>query len=121
MKQYSFYQFSLNMSRKVYAMAGGITGLASLWTMVFIGYDRYNVIVGGFSTTPVSKLKEIFTQTRHIKIMIMTRFSFFGPCVTTAEGAGLHTFCMGLLNPCTSLAFCRSMGKILSRGKLKSP
>ena len=25
----------------LYGLAGGITGLCSLWTLVFIGYDRY--------------------------------------------------------------------------------
>jgi len=40
-----------------YGLWGGITGLCSLWTLVFIGYDRYNTIVGGFTAQPFSKIK----------------------------------------------------------------
>lgn len=30
---------------ELYAMIGGLCGGASIWTMVFIALDRYNVIV----------------------------------------------------------------------------
>jgi len=36
----------------LYGLAGGITGLCSLWTLVFIGYDRNNVIVNGLKARP---------------------------------------------------------------------
>ena len=54
---YNNYWIFGKLGCKIYAAAGGVTGLCSLWTMVFIGYDRYNVIVGGFTATPVSKMK----------------------------------------------------------------
>eukprot|EP00088_Acartia_fossae_P045054 TRINITY_DN4816_c0_g1_i1.p1 TRINITY_DN4816_c0_g1~~TRINITY_DN4816_c0_g1_i1.p1 ORF type:complete len:371 (-),score=48.69 TRINITY_DN4816_c0_g1_i1:359-1471(-) len=44
-----------------YGLWGGITGLCSLWTLVFIGYDRYNTIVGGFSSKPFTNLKAILS------------------------------------------------------------
>lgn len=34
--------------------AGAITGIASIWTLSFISYDRYNVIVKGVSGTPLT-------------------------------------------------------------------
>ena len=39
---------------KVYACIGGIFGVASIMTMVVIGYDRYNVIVKGFKGTKIT-------------------------------------------------------------------
>ena len=33
---------------------GAVTGLCSIWTLVFISYDRYNVIVNGVGGTPLS-------------------------------------------------------------------
>jgi len=33
---------------------GAITGIASIWTLSFISYDRYNVIVKGVSGTPLT-------------------------------------------------------------------
>jgi len=42
-----------------YGLWGGITGLCSLWTLVFIGYDRHNTIVGGFTSQPVSTAKAL--------------------------------------------------------------
>ena len=56
MFQSNYWSFG-KLACSIYAAAGGVTGLCSLWTMVFIGYDRYNVIVGGFTATPVTKLK----------------------------------------------------------------
>ena len=40
---------------QLYAYAGCITGLCSLWTLVFISFDRYNVIVNGMQGTPLTK------------------------------------------------------------------
>ncbi|KAK2705135.1 hypothetical protein QYM36_017244 [Artemia franciscana] len=42
---------------KSYAFAGSVTGIAAILTMVFIGYDRYNVIVKGINGPVVTKLK----------------------------------------------------------------
>jgi len=39
---------------KLYACVGGIFGVASIMTMVVIGYDRYNVIVKGFKGTKIT-------------------------------------------------------------------
>ena len=42
--------------RKTYFSSpiGGIFGVASIMTMVVIGYDRYNVIVKGFKGTKIT-------------------------------------------------------------------
>lgn len=42
---------------ELYAAFGSISGLGSLWTLVFISYDRYNVIVHGVAGTPLSFTK----------------------------------------------------------------
>ena len=39
---------------QLYAAMGGIFGTASLLTMIVIGYDRYNVIVKGFTGTKIT-------------------------------------------------------------------
>jgi len=39
---------------ELYAFTGAITGLTSLWTLAFISFDRYNVIVNGMQATPLS-------------------------------------------------------------------
>ncbi|XP_050539105.1 opsin-1-like [Daktulosphaira vitifoliae] len=39
---------------ELYAMAGSIFGNASIWTMVFIALDRYNVIVKGLAAKPMT-------------------------------------------------------------------
>lgn len=43
-----------NLGCKIYALAGAICGTTSILTMVVIGYDRYNVIVKGFSGTKIT-------------------------------------------------------------------
>lgn len=44
----------------VLAPAGSITGLCSIWSLVFISYDRYNVIVNGVGGSPLSAGKAFF-------------------------------------------------------------
>jgi hypothetical protein len=39
---------------QLYAMLGGIFGTLSLMTMIVIGYDRYNVIVKGFTGVKIT-------------------------------------------------------------------
>merc|ERR1711910_264914 len=39
----------------IYAFTGAVTGICSILSMVVIGYDRYNVIVKGFSGTKITK------------------------------------------------------------------
>jgi len=39
---------------ELYACLGSITGLCSLWTLAFISFDRYNVIVNGMNGTPLT-------------------------------------------------------------------
>lgn len=34
--------------------AGSITGLCSIWSLAFISFDRYNVIVKGVSAAPLT-------------------------------------------------------------------
>ena len=38
-------------------LLGSVTGLCSIWTLVFISYDRYNVIVNGVGGQPLTKGK----------------------------------------------------------------
>nr|APY20515.1 long wavelength sensitive opsin [Oreina cacaliae] len=40
---------------ELYGMFGSLFGCASIWTMVFIALDRYNVIVKGLSAHPLTK------------------------------------------------------------------
>ncbi|XP_076030394.1 compound eye opsin BCRH2-like [Oratosquilla oratoria] len=40
---------------ELYACLGAIFGLYSLWTLAFISFDRYNVIVNGVSSAPLTK------------------------------------------------------------------
>ncbi|XP_076030491.1 compound eye opsin BCRH1-like [Oratosquilla oratoria] len=40
---------------EVYACLGAIFGLCSLWTLAFVSFDRYNVIVNGVSSAPLTK------------------------------------------------------------------
>ena len=42
---------------QLYGATGAITGVCSILTMVAIGFDRYNVIVKGFSGTKVTSAK----------------------------------------------------------------
>ena len=48
-----FWMWGATLCR-VYACIGGIFGVASIMTMVVIGYDRYNVIVKGFKGTKIT-------------------------------------------------------------------
>lgn len=40
---------------ELYGMFGSLFGCGSIWTMVFIALDRYNVIVKGLSAQPLTK------------------------------------------------------------------
>nr|QDD55729.1 opsin 2 [Parhyale hawaiensis] len=42
---------------ELYACFGSVSGLGSLWTLVFISYDRYNVIVHGVGGKPLTFTK----------------------------------------------------------------
>jgi len=50
---WAFSEFACTL----YAIFGAITGMGSLWSHVFITYDRYNVIVHGVGGTPLSQGK----------------------------------------------------------------
>jgi len=39
---------------EIYAFCGFVTGLGAIWSLVFITYDRYNVIVHGVSGQPLT-------------------------------------------------------------------
>lgn len=39
---------------QLYGMAGSLFGCASIWTMTYIAFDRYNVIVKGLSGKPLT-------------------------------------------------------------------
>uniref|UniRef100_A0A4Q8KCG8 U15-Deinotoxin-Dsu1a_1 n=1 Tax=Deinopis subrufa TaxID=1905329 RepID=A0A4Q8KCG8_DEISU len=42
---------------EIYGMVGSLFGCVSIWTMVMIAIDRYNVIVRGMSAEPLTKKK----------------------------------------------------------------
>jgi len=44
---------------KLYAVHGAIVGTSSIWTMVVIGFDRWNVIVKGFNGTKITAGKAL--------------------------------------------------------------
>jgi len=44
---------------KLYGMTGAVCGTVSIYTMVVIGYDRYNVIVKGFSGVKITMAKAL--------------------------------------------------------------
>lgn len=50
------WSFSLKYC-ELYAALGSVTGICSIWTLVFISYDRYNVIVNGVGGSPLTKGK----------------------------------------------------------------
>jgi len=62
-----------------YGFAGSLFGCVSIWTMVFITLDRYNVIVKGVAAEPLTSkgsfLRVLFTWTTSL---IWCLFPFFG-------------------------------------------
>ncbi|CAH1123441.1 unnamed protein product [Ceutorhynchus assimilis] len=54
---------------ELYGMFGSLFGCGSIWTMVFIAMDRYNVIVKGLSATPLNK------KTAFLRIFIIWTMS----------------------------------------------
>jgi len=64
---------------EIYALCGSITGMGSLWSHVFITFDRYNVIVHGMNGKPLTMGKAfgmlIFTWAYAIGVSIPP---FFG-------------------------------------------
>ncbi|XP_065164859.1 rhodopsin-like [Atheta coriaria] len=45
---------------ELYAMLGSLFGCGSIWTMTFIAFDRYNVIVKGLSAKPLTIKSALF-------------------------------------------------------------
>ncbi|XP_076030477.1 rhodopsin-like [Oratosquilla oratoria] len=64
---------------EIYAFAGSLFGCISIWTMLWITLDRYNVIVKGVSAEPLKKkgalLRILFTWTM---ALVWCLFPFFG-------------------------------------------
>nr|AUC64079.1 LWS opsin 2 [Neogonodactylus oerstedii]QIW86049.1 opsin L19 [Neogonodactylus oerstedii] len=64
---------------ELYAFAGSLFGCISIWTMLWITLDRYNVIVKGVSAEPLKKkgalLRILFTWTMSL---VWCLFPFFG-------------------------------------------
>jgi len=61
---------------KIFAMLGGITGTVSIMSMVFIGYDRCKVIVGGITAERISTSKALLMV---IGLWIYATLSSIGP------------------------------------------
>ncbi|XP_066941478.1 rhodopsin-like [Macrobrachium rosenbergii] len=76
---YQMWSFS-GFFCEIYAAVGSICGCASIWAMVFITLDRYNVIVKGISAKPLTKtgaLLRIFYVWGHTLIWcILPLFGF---------------------------------------------
>ncbi|XP_066941486.1 rhodopsin-like [Macrobrachium rosenbergii] len=72
---------------QVYAAIGSICGTASIWAMVFITLDRYNVIVKGIGATPLTTNRALLNV---LFIWAQTVFwcvlPFFGYCRYVPEG-----------------------------------
>ena len=47
----------------MYALLGGICGTVSIFSIILIGYDRYNVIVKGITGTKITKPQVIILAT----------------------------------------------------------
>jgi len=76
---------------KLYACVGAICGTASLLTMVVIGYDRYNVIVKGFSGVKITAGKAFLMLVAIWGYsIVVSSMPFFGWGGYMAEG-GLMT------------------------------
>merc|ERR1712228_667636 len=83
---YQMWAFS-GLFCQVYAAIGSICGTASIWAMVFITLDRYNVIVKGIGGTPLTtgramlNVAFIWAQT-----VFWCALPFFGFCRYVPEG-----------------------------------
>ncbi|GFY51269.1 ocellar opsin [Trichonephila inaurata madagascariensis] len=64
---------------EIYGMVGSLFGCVSIWTMVMIAFDRYNVIVKGMSAEPLTS-KKATVQILLVWILaaVWTLFPFFG-------------------------------------------
>ncbi|KAL1140894.1 hypothetical protein AAG570_000822 [Ranatra chinensis] len=57
------------MACEIYGMAGSLWGSASIWSMVMIALDRYNVIVKGLAAAPMTN------KTAFLRILFVWGFS----------------------------------------------
>ncbi|XP_064084705.1 rhodopsin-like [Macrobrachium nipponense] len=83
---YQMWSFS-SLFCQIYAAIGSICGTASIWAMVLITFDRYNVIVKGIGGTPLTTNRALLNI---LFIWIQTLFwcilPFFGYCRYVPEG-----------------------------------
>jgi len=81
------------LSCDIYCVFGCLTGLGEIWMLVFITYDRYNVIVHGMSGTPLS----------YAKASIMVLFTYtYGIAVSTTPFWGWGVYILeGTLDACS--------------------
>ena len=71
---------------KLYAVHGAVVGTVSIWTMVIIGYDRYNVIVKGFNGTKITGGKAA--------VMILTCW-IYGSAIESLPFVGWGKYALG--------------------------
>ncbi|XP_023339009.1 compound eye opsin BCRH1 [Eurytemora carolleeae] len=72
---------------KLFAMLGGVCGTVSIFTMIMIGYDRYNVIVKGLSAKKITKMKAfLMISTVWIYAILSTSGPFLGWGAYSLEG-----------------------------------
>ncbi|XP_059083601.1 compound eye opsin BCRH2-like isoform X2 [Tigriopus californicus] len=78
---------------RMYAFTAGIFGCGSLWLIIFIGYDRYNVIVHGIGGVKITPMKAL--------AMIVFAFTY-STCTITPTFLGVwgNIIYEGLLNAC---------------------
>ena len=72
--QFAVFCVDLNLIHldcKLFAMLGGVCGTVSIFTMIMIGYDRYNVIVRGLSAKKITKMK-VSQQCKRFRFVLVT-------------------------------------------------
>ncbi|XP_068226061.1 rhodopsin-like [Palaemon carinicauda] len=84
---YQMWSFSAVFCQ-VYAAIGSTMGTASIWAMVLITSDRYNVIVKGISGTPLTTTRALLNVlvVIWVKTLFWTILPFFGFCRYVPEG-----------------------------------
>ncbi|KAG8228790.1 Long wavelength sensitive opsin 8 [Ladona fulva] len=64
---------------QIYGMTGSLFGCSSIWSMVLIAMDRYNVIVKGIAGTPLSTKKAVlWCFLVWVNAVVWTIFPMFG-------------------------------------------
>ena len=67
---------------KLYGFLGGVNGTLSLWMIIMVGYDRYNVIVKGFNgvkiTPGIAFLMILFSLCYSVSVSLLPMLEVWG-------------------------------------------